>query len=581
MWCMSKYCHSIVLGMLLGLFTIAFMRTAWVAEDAYISFRVIENLLSGAGLVWNLGERVQVFTHPLWLFLLVPLVSLAHDPYWASLCLSYALLVFVVCVLFSIGKRSSWVTMAVLLVLLASRSFIDYSSSGLENPLVHALLVAYLWVYFRWREYRQRHVLLGVGFALLYLARPDAVVIVLPSMLLDLLTYIRHERRPPWFLLVGASLIVSWSVFALFYFGSAVPNTALAKLGTGLSLWGAITQARWGIQWVVEMDTLTLILITVGAGWALLSQNRGVRMFGLGVGLWFIYYFCAGGDYMGGRFFSSVTVVAAWLLIDCLCQSGVEASRVWCISLAIMLVVGLRPYHGFVLDFLDETASYEQIPGGLSATLLSPSDFRDYRIGAGGVADERGFYYRNLGMLPNLFERNLRERSEPALLGQEANRAGGIFLSCNIGVFGYYAKQQVTILDPFALADPFLARLPAREGARVGHYERALPKGYVETLLSSSNSIEDPSLAHLWGLVSQVTRGELFSLDRIRAIYELNLQGGDLVRSANYDRNDIQLLGSKGSARTMLSCLGQDKGPFIWAISKGIAGAETVQLASP
>jgi hypothetical protein len=34
------------------------LRTAWVSEDAYISFRVVSNFLSGYGLRWNIADRV-------------------------------------------------------------------------------------------------------------------------------------------------------------------------------------------------------------------------------------------------------------------------------------------------------------------------------------------------------------------------------------------------------------------------------------------------------------------------------------------------------------------------------------------
>src|SRR5690242_5862898 len=43
---------------------------AWTCDDAFITFRVVEQLLAGNGPVFNAGERVQVFTHPLWLFVL-------------------------------------------------------------------------------------------------------------------------------------------------------------------------------------------------------------------------------------------------------------------------------------------------------------------------------------------------------------------------------------------------------------------------------------------------------------------------------------------------------------------------------
>jgi arabinofuranosyltransferase len=42
----------------------------WVAEDAYIDFRVVHNILHGYGPVFNPGERVEVYTDPLWVALL-------------------------------------------------------------------------------------------------------------------------------------------------------------------------------------------------------------------------------------------------------------------------------------------------------------------------------------------------------------------------------------------------------------------------------------------------------------------------------------------------------------------------------
>ena len=42
----------------------------WVQEDAFINFRIIGNLLAGHGPVYNVGERVEVYSDPLWLFLL-------------------------------------------------------------------------------------------------------------------------------------------------------------------------------------------------------------------------------------------------------------------------------------------------------------------------------------------------------------------------------------------------------------------------------------------------------------------------------------------------------------------------------
>ena len=45
---------------LLMLFVVLMIKTAWVGDDAYISFRPLDNLLNGHGLRWNVAERVQV-----------------------------------------------------------------------------------------------------------------------------------------------------------------------------------------------------------------------------------------------------------------------------------------------------------------------------------------------------------------------------------------------------------------------------------------------------------------------------------------------------------------------------------------
>ena len=49
-----------------GLFAVFF----WLCDDAYISLRTVDNWVAGRGLRWNAFERVQSFTHPLWLLLL-------------------------------------------------------------------------------------------------------------------------------------------------------------------------------------------------------------------------------------------------------------------------------------------------------------------------------------------------------------------------------------------------------------------------------------------------------------------------------------------------------------------------------
>ena len=45
-----------------------------MVDDGYIYLHVVQQIIAGHGPVYNVGQRVEVFTGPLWTFLLVPAV---------------------------------------------------------------------------------------------------------------------------------------------------------------------------------------------------------------------------------------------------------------------------------------------------------------------------------------------------------------------------------------------------------------------------------------------------------------------------------------------------------------------------
>jgi arabinofuranosyltransferase len=91
-----------------------------------------------------------------------------------------------------------------------------------------------------------------------------------------------------------------------------------------------------------------------------------------------------------------------------------------------------------------------------------------------------------------------------------------------VGLFGFYAGPGVWVVDANALGDPLLARLPARSsgdsGWRIGHHARDLPEGYLESLRTGSNQIAHPGLARFYDSIALVTRGELWSSERLGEI---------------------------------------------------------------
>ena len=52
-------CGLFVLITLSVVIQVAAFRSAWVCDDAFISFRYVDNLEHGLGLVYNAGERVE------------------------------------------------------------------------------------------------------------------------------------------------------------------------------------------------------------------------------------------------------------------------------------------------------------------------------------------------------------------------------------------------------------------------------------------------------------------------------------------------------------------------------------------
>src|SRR5687768_1854279 len=130
--------HFAVIGALAALFLLVLVRTAWVCDDAFITFRTVDNLLNGYGLRWNVSERVQSFTHPLWMLLYVVPYAATGEPYVTGIWLSIAVSLLAFTAALSIA-RDLWIAIVGAVLLMSSRAFVDYSTSGLENPLTHLL----------------------------------------------------------------------------------------------------------------------------------------------------------------------------------------------------------------------------------------------------------------------------------------------------------------------------------------------------------------------------------------------------------------------------------------------------------
>src|SRR5688572_10478402 len=84
-------------------FAVVLIINAWMADDAYITFRTIDNFINGHGLRWNIAERVQTYTHPLWLMVMTIAYAITGEPYYTSLsiCIALSICTFIVLVFFT------------------------------------------------------------------------------------------------------------------------------------------------------------------------------------------------------------------------------------------------------------------------------------------------------------------------------------------------------------------------------------------------------------------------------------------------------------------------------------------------
>ena len=207
----------------------AIIRLGWLSDDAFVSFRAIDNLVSGRGLVSNVGERVQGFTNPLWTLLVALAYWPSGDIYGSAMVLSLLCClgtVYFVWRLHGGGWRTAWT----LLLLAMSVRFAGFSTGGLENCLAHLLLAAFSTCRTRQPATSPWFWLLG---GLVVLNRLDHALLVLPALGL----FAARDWRQSWRrCLLGLGPLAAWFLFAIVYYGFPYPNTAYAKLNTAIPL---------------------------------------------------------------------------------------------------------------------------------------------------------------------------------------------------------------------------------------------------------------------------------------------------------------------------------------------------------
>ncbi len=504
------FLYQFVFAVILVVFAAVFIRTAWLGDDAFITFRTIDNLIHGHGLVWNIGERVQTFTHPLWLLLLVLPYSLTHEAYFTVIFFSILISLGTVYWLMAKLTNSLSVSLVIGTVLLASHAFIDFSTSGLENVLTHILIVLFGWIYLgNSLPANKKFFIMSLLAGLATVNRLDTVILFLPVLLVELFSQFSWKRLGC--LILGMLPVVIWETFALIYYGFLFPNTYYAKVATGIPLMELIHQGFIYVINSLTLDPATLLTIISCVILAFILRKFQSQLLGVGSVLYILYVVSVGGDFMSGRFFSAPFLLAIVALIPllefCLASFEKQQTKLVLGSVSLFCIATLLV---------------------LSAPLI-----RNPEILPTGITDERSFFFATNG-LSNIVRSKVTPPHSWALYGaSEGTKAASAGESRhivdfpNVGMLGYFGGPNVYLIDYLGLVDPFLAHLPinlANEW-RVGHYGRILPAGYEASKQSNTNLITDPKLAMMYDDVQIIIKDPLFSPVRWQKILQFNTLG--------------------------------------------------------
>lgn len=532
--------ENVVLIFFVLIFVMVLIRTAWLSDDAYITFRTVDNFVNGHGLTWNTVERVQTYTNPLWMFLVSGLYFFTREVFFTSIFLSIGLsLMAVFLLVFSIAN-SRGVALLGVAILILSKAFVDYSTSGLENPLTHLILALFLVVFFRFQTSLKVLGLLSFIAAMGVLNRMDTALIFLPPLLYSL--WRLRSLKAVFAVLTGFVPFILWECFSLFYYGFLFPNSAYAKLNTGIE--GAAL-AKQGFCYMlnsVNMDPLTLLVIAGAIVVAFLVRERGNLAVSAGIVLYLLYTVKVGGDFMSGRFLTAPLFCAVALIARSCFRNSYSPALLT--SLAMAALIGISsPF----------------------PPIFSNADYGRRRRATtdnNGVSDERAGYYPYSGLL-----RATRDQEFPnhrwAAEGRKLRAEGpAVLVYGGAGFRGFYAGPEVHIIDFFALTDPLLSRLPIPKNHpwRIGHFRRRMPEGYLETLRFKENKIKDKNLAAYYDKLSLVIRGNLISRKRLAEIWRINTGKYDqLIDFASYREPSFQFSEFDGIVFVKLSQINAPK----------------------
>jgi arabinofuranosyltransferase len=496
----------------------------WMSDDGFINLRVVDQLLHGHGPVFNAGERVEASTSPLWVLLLaatrtvVFFVPLEWIAVVCGLVGSVAGLAMAergawLLAQRTVGRRdrSSLFLPVGALVVAALPPFWDFATSGLEGGMTVAWLGASFWALASrlpeqpdydagsrsTRAMWGAAVVIGLG----PLIRPDLALF--SAAFFVALVIVDGNRRWQHRIALGFVCIaapLAYEVFRMAFFGTLVPNTALAK-DPGIAAWDRGADYAWDFVkpywlWLPFVVLSGLIAVRIAEG----TKYRRIAPLSITLApvsaalVYTLYIVRIGGDFMHARLllpalFGFMLPVAIVQLRTLRVLAAVGLAAIW----ALICLLWLRVPYDFAGPHLldNERGGWVQRTGSRNPVMLD--DFAASWAQYGTDAKQRAARGERVFQVVRspAYESSLTLPLAPDV------KAKGVVAFPAIGQLAYAAGTDVYVVDLLGLGDPIVSRVKvqANQVFWPGHNKLTDPSWAIARFADPTAPITDPALA--------------------------------------------------------------------------------------
>ena len=465
----------------------------WISDDIFITFRYIENWLNGLGLVYNSGEKVEGYTHFLWLLLIACFQKLGFNPIdvseWLGLISYLGILIIFLVISYRKSEKIKLFLPLTAIVLALHYDFRVWASGGLETSFFTLLIViSYFLICFSNIEETKRIILSGFILTLALLTRPDAIIFYVITFTFVLIQkyFQTNSLKSLWKIIIQFNLAflfiyVPYFLWRYSYYGEIFPNTYYAKSGSesyykqGFFYLYYYIQTYWtSFSFLIGLIYLfkkllqnNISLIERIKALFLNIETASILLASAYVVIYLLSFVTrVGGDFMYARFVIPLVPFLYFVAESSLPELFLKRKKYIVISYILIIVM------------LPVEIYYRDVPllSGYSKNNNEVIAFKKLSMGVCGIVDER-LYYTRKNFITGLTVKESAEQVGKEFKRYFQDKKVRVLIGGAQACLAYYSKFHYT-MENFGLTDSYIAHQFLKQRGRPGH-EKTAPHDYI------------------------------------------------------------------------------------------------------